>query len=291
MTLTFHPTRGGARSASWKFNVDNNPIANVNALTLTGTGTTPITISPVPVAFGSVGVGLASAGKLLTLKNNQNIPVNVASIAAPAGDFVLQETATTKTTCGAVLAAGGSCTISLVMTPKIGGPRTGSIVITDDSTTSPHVIALTGTGINAVTTSVNSLTFASQTINTTSISKQVILTNHQIVPVTTNMAVSGNFAATDSCGGVIPALATCVASVTFTPLTAGTLAGALSVANPGGADRKVTLTGTGTTTNPPPTIANVSPGAGTVNTTVPAWSSPGARGSRTARPPQLPVPV
>ena len=269
VTLTFHPTRGGARSAAWKFNVANNAIANANSLALTGTGTTPITISPVPVAFGSVGVGLASAGKLLTLQNNESIPVNIASIAPPTGDFVLQETATTKTTCGAVMAPSSSCTISLVMTPKVGGPRTGSIVITDNSTTSPHVIALTGTGINAVTASVSALTFASQKVNTTSISKQVILTNHQIVPVTMNMAVTGNFAATDSCGGVIPALATCVASVTFTPLATGTLTGALSVASPGGADRKVTLSGTGTTADPPPTIANVSPGAGTVNTTIP----------------------
>jgi len=51
-----------------------------------------------------------------------------------------------------------------------------------------------------------SLTFASQPQNTTSSVQQVVLTNHQTQStVALNSNVTGDFAATDACGGVIPA--------------------------------------------------------------------------------------
>jgi hypothetical protein len=52
-------------------------------------------------------------------------------------------------------------------------------------------------------------------------------------------------------------------SITFTPAAAGTRAGNVSFANPGGASVVVALTGLGADVTPPPAVVDVTPGAGT----------------------------
>ena len=59
---------------------------------------------------------------------------------ANAGDFVQTNT------CGASVAAGSSCTISVTFTPKAKGGRSAMISITDNGGGSPQKVSLTGTG-------------------------------------------------------------------------------------------------------------------------------------------------
>lgn len=266
INVTLTPTRGGPRSAN--FTVNSSASGSPHTAAVTGVGTTPVTISPAKISFGNVGVGLVSAGKLVTLQNNQDIPAAINAVIPSSPEFAKEDTATTSTTCGATIPAGGSCVLSLVMKPTVGGLRTGKFTIVTDTSEPQLYVDVSGSAIDAVTASVSTLKFGIQKIQTTSISKQVILTNHQTVPATLGLSVTGDFAATSSCGATIPAQSTCAVSVTFTPLTAAALNGLLTFSNPGGPDGKVTLSGTGSTQDPPASIVSVSPGAGTVGGTV-----------------------
>ena len=47
------------------------------------------------------------------------------------------------------LAAGASCTISVVFTPQANGTRTATLNIADNATGSPQMVALSGTGVTS----------------------------------------------------------------------------------------------------------------------------------------------
>ncbi len=103
----------------------------------------------------------------------------------------------------------------------------------------------------AVTLSPTSLTFASQTVNTTSSAQVVTLSNtgnatlniSGISIVGTN---AGDFAQTNTCGSTLAAPGSCTISVTFTPTATGTRTASVSIAdNANGSPQTVPLTGTG----------------------------------------------
>ena len=92
-----------------------------------------------------------------------------------------------------------------------------------------------------------SLTFASQTVGTTSAAQTVTLTNSGTGSLSiSSIAASGNFAETNNCGTSLAAGASCTLSVTFTPTAAGTLTGAITFTdNAAASPQKVSLSGTG----------------------------------------------
>jgi hypothetical protein len=93
----------------------------------------------------------------------------------------------------------------------------------------------------------STVTFGSQTINTTAPAQRVSLTNTGAdVLNMTSITASGDFAAVNNCGTVVAVGASCGVSVTFTPTATGTRTGSLSfVDDASGSPQLVTLTGTG----------------------------------------------
>jgi hypothetical protein len=79
---------------------------------------------------------------VLALTNTGADVLNVTSIGT-AGDYAATNN------CGATVAAGASCQISILFTPTATGSRAGTLTIADDATGSPHSISLTGTGAAA----------------------------------------------------------------------------------------------------------------------------------------------
>jgi hypothetical protein len=53
------------------------------------------------------------------------------------------------TTCGASLAAGNNCTVTVTSAPSVIGPRNGTLTFTDNGTGSPQVVTLSATGVLA----------------------------------------------------------------------------------------------------------------------------------------------
>jgi hypothetical protein len=104
-----------------------------------------------------------------------------------------------------------------------------------------------GSGQPAVALSANSLTFGNQTVGTTSSAQSVTLTNTSSAMVNvTSIAVSGDYAETNNCGGSVSGGASCTISATFAPKTTGTLTGSISVTdNATGSPQTMALTGAG----------------------------------------------
>jgi hypothetical protein len=93
-----------------------------------------------------------------------------------------------------------------------------------------------------------SLTFANQNLNTTSAAQTVTLSNNGPTPLGISIiATSGDFAQANNCGTSLIAGGNCTISVTFTPITAGTRSGALTITDNAvaGSTQTVPLSGTG----------------------------------------------
>jgi hypothetical protein len=98
-----------------------------------------VSLSSTSLTFASQLVGSTSAAQTVTLNNTGNAALSVTSIVA-SGDYAQTNT------CGTSVAAGANCTISVTFTPTATGTRTGAITITDNTSGSPHIVSLTGTG-------------------------------------------------------------------------------------------------------------------------------------------------
>jgi hypothetical protein len=247
MSVTFTPSATGSRTASISI-VDNAP-GSPHTVALSGTGTNPIaSLSPTSLAFGNQLVNVTSTARNVTLSNTGSAPMAISGISISgtnANNFA------NTTTCGATLAAGANCTISVTFTPNGGGARTATLSVADDAAGSPHTVALSGTG-TVVSVNPTSLAFGNQRINTTS-TAQVVTLRNQGTTTLTGIAVSltgtnaTNFAQTNNCGSSLAAGASCTISVTFRPTSTGSRTGNVQIVNSDPTSPQiVTLTGTGT---------------------------------------------
>jgi hypothetical protein len=214
-----------------------------------------VALTPQKLAFGNVNLYTTSnltslnVPATVTVMNAGTVPLQVTSITT-TGDF-----AETDNCVGTVPAGGGRCTINVTFTPTVLVAETEQLAINDNATGSPHLVSLTGTGINAVTTVLftpPSLVFPAQILNTTSSPEAVTMTNNGTsnVPLTiTAITATGDFAETNNCPTTPFTLAVganCTFHVTFTPTATGTRNGTLTVTdNVASGASSVSLTGVG----------------------------------------------
>jgi hypothetical protein len=253
ISVTFTPTANG--SIDGAVTVTYPGAYNPQEVKLTGTGTgggtSPLKFTPASIAFASQGVGSTSAGKTVTVQNISASPVTFSSIAT-SGNFSEAGSGTTPCTNTSVLAASGSCTLSVTFTPSIAGAIQGALVISDNATpVGQQVVNLTGTAVLPVTIAPASLTFASQTHNTTSPPQTLTLTNNSGATLTSlSFAGSADFSVapgtTMPCSTSLAAGAKCTLSVTFTPGRTGSIPGAATITDGASTSPQVVkLTGTG----------------------------------------------
>jgi uncharacterized repeat protein (TIGR01451 family) len=243
--VTFTPTASGQRTGG--ITITSDARGSVPTITLTGFGVAQgVTLSTSIVVFGTQLVGTTSAAQNVTLTNNGASALTINSIVV-AGDFAQTNN------CGSSVAAGASCVIQVTFTPSAVGVSSGSLTITDSGAGSPRTISLSGTGVTAtITLSTNNLTFAGQTVATTSPPQSITLTNTGSTALTINsIIVSADFGQTNNCGSTVNAGAFCVIQVTFTPSSSGLITGTLTInSSAAGSPHIITLTGTGITTGP-----------------------------------------
>ncbi len=127
--MTFKPSAAGARVGTLAFT--DNASGSPQSVPLSGTGTsTAASVSPSSVAFGNQSVGVASATHTVTLTNSGTSALTVSSIAvsgANATDY------TQTNNCGSSVAAGVSCTVTLIFKPSAAGARAGTLAFTDNA--------------------------------------------------------------------------------------------------------------------------------------------------------------
>jgi hypothetical protein len=214
-----------------------------------------VALTPQKLAFGNVNLYTPShvtsqnVPATVTLMNVGTVPLQVTSITT-TGDF-----SETDNCVGTVPAGGGRCTINVTFTPTVLVAETEQLAINDNATGSPHLVSLTGTGINQYTTVLftpPSLVFPAQILNTTSSPQVVNMRNNGTsnVPLTiTAITATGDFAETNNCPTTPFTLAvgaSCTFSVTFTPTATGTRTGTITITdNVASGTSSISLTGVG----------------------------------------------
>jgi kumamolisin len=183
-----------------------------------------ISLTPASLAFGSVIVEASSKPKTATLTNSSSSALYFSSITTSA-NF------TQTNTCGATLAAGKSCTISVTFTPQQVGAITGTLSVNDNATNSPQTVSLSGTGKAQATLTPASATYPKTKVGKMSAAKAFKLTNNQTIQLT-NIVISttGPFSVSSTtCKSTLTSLASCTIDVVFTPTQTGTATGTLLV--------------------------------------------------------------
>jgi len=243
---------GGTQAGTGTFN--GTVVANTFLADFRDTGNTTTLADR---DFGSVGVG-NSTNYIFTLRNTGNAavstPNNISFSGANAGDF------SQATTCGASLAVGATCQITVTFTPQGSGNRTASLVVTSGNA-GVLSLPLLGFGIpptfipdiqdTAGTSPITTRSFATTPVGEPFFPTYVFtLRNIGNAPLTgvANQVISGvdpaDFTRSTTCAGSLLANATCTITVGFNPLTPGAKTATLEVNTTNGGSDTVTLDGT-----------------------------------------------
>lgn len=211
---------------------------------LNGTGTpgASVTLTPQSLCFAATLIGQTSntscqSGSTpqqvqsIVIANTGPITVALTSVSV-SGDFILA-----ANTCGASLApantANDSCTVSISFKPTLSGSRTGALTVVDSAGT--QTAQLFGTGQTAATDVLSplSLTFAAQTIGTTSSPQQITLANNgdQSLLDISVQSSSSAFIFANNCGTTLAGHSICAIAVNFVPGVIGTQSGSLTVSD------------------------------------------------------------
>jgi hypothetical protein len=169
ISATFSPSASGSLTAT--VSVADDATGSPQTATLSGTGTiaqTPQAVfSPTSLAFLNTAVGSTSAAQTITLSNPGAVPLNLSATTltgtSPTSFSI------TGGTCGATVAAGGSCTIALVFNPAAAASYSANLSVADNASASPQLISLTGMGVPASGASLTLLTFPESDLSVTPI--------------------------------------------------------------------------------------------------------------------------
>ncbi len=215
---------------------------------------------PPSYNFHDAGIG-ASGTEVVTLSNNTSASASVSGFVfggADSGDFTLTAATTPCTTTGSfTLAAGASCSLTLVFTPQDQDTRSATLTVNYNSTSS-SVMSLTGSGgAPEVSLSSTSITFSNDPLNVSEISG-VTITNTGGAPLqigsaqisASTPAQAAPFSApaneTSCYSAPLAPGASCSIDVYFVPTAAGSYSATLLInSNAAGSPATLTMSGTG----------------------------------------------
>ena len=256
IAVKFSPTVVGASPASLQVVYPFGGGTPTASAALTGTGMLPVVVAPATVGFGNVVVG-QPINKTITLTNFQATPLTISSITGFPSQYSINAAGTTcplspLTVPGYGSGSSSACTISLSLNPTAVGSQAASLTINDDSPSSPHTVALTGTGIQPVLFAPTTLSFGNVFIGANKLLPATVKNMQVATPLSISGAtISGTnaseFAVTSLCPAspaTLPASGTCVLNVTFTPTGSGTRTATLNLADDAaGSPQALALTG------------------------------------------------
>jgi uncharacterized protein YjdB len=121
------------------------------ALTFVPALSQTVALSPTSVSFGNQSQGTSSSVHNVKLKNGQSSAITISSISTNLADYSQTNSCPMSP---ATLAAGASCTISIIFTPGAQGSRNATLTVVDTGLSSPQLVTLTGTGTAAILESI-----------------------------------------------------------------------------------------------------------------------------------------
>ncbi|HEY8859981.1 MAG TPA: choice-of-anchor D domain-containing protein [Gaiellales bacterium] len=218
--VTFQPGSAGPDPGTLTVTDDDVLDGASQSLNLNGNGVTNQFSVSSPSAFPDQPVGSTSAPELVTVTNNTDYsanPANASLSGSDPGDF-------NASGCSSSVAANGTCSVSVTFTPSATGNRTATLSVAGQS------VSLSGNGVQAAANvTPGATTFSSQPVSTSSISKNITLTNSGTGTLTYGSttvtgANPGDFSVGDSnCASTVFLAAnnTCTITVQFVPTATG----------------------------------------------------------------------
>ena len=238
LTLSFTPTIEGPHSGVLTL-VDAVGTHTVS-LTGLGSGHASVGVTPAAMDFGIVLLGQATS-QTATVANTGSADIGLLTPAA-TGDFRVE-----STTCGSRIAAGATCTVTVMFTPTADGGRTGTLTVADNAASHTVVLTGNGKGTSSLAFTPSTVAFSNAAVNSVTAAQTVTLINAGTAAATLQAAtVAGDFRiAGNTCGASLGVGATCTVGITFAPAAVGFRSGALSLAD-ADSTHSVALQGTGT---------------------------------------------
>jgi hypothetical protein len=212
--------------------------------------------SPQFVQYPVLPAGQTSQPQSVLLRNMGSSPLVISSIAT-TGDF------SQTNDCGGTIAAASNCTLTVSFVPTAPGTRSGSVVVNDNSTGSPHMINLQADAIGSeFQLSTANLNFFNIAIGSASAAQSLTITNSGNADLDlSNAQVTGSYNQSTNCPSVLASGASCQFQIVFVPTGTGTSAGTFSLAgNAFNSPQTISLAGNGVDfrLNSSPTSASVS---------------------------------
>jgi len=230
LQVTFTPSASGTANATLTVTSSSSQVKPVK-VPLSGNGQTDagLTAAPSELKFAATAVGQNSAAQTVSITNSTQASAAGLSLST-TGQFSL-----TQNKCGTTLAGGASCTTGVVFSPAQKGNLSGALTITSTSGITPATVALSGIGglTGVLQIQPAQLVFPTTGVGTSSSPIAVTLTNTSDSQALGSLVLtaSGGFkVANTTCGASLAAGADCTANVVFSPMAAGPVTGALSIA-------------------------------------------------------------
>ena len=221
--ISFTPATTGTFTDSLSFVLDNG---GPQSISLSGSGVAPVVITPASINFGPDYAGTATAQTKVTIRNNQVVPLAITGVSLN-GPFTMSNG------CGSSLAAGAYCQIGVAFEPTVTGVETGSLTITDDWAGSPTtVVNFSGSGLAPINLAPVKLKFGSVVVGSSAAAQSITVKNNTKVDYAmSGISATGDFSQTNDCPDTLAAGTSCTVNVVFSPTTAGSLTGSLTVGN------------------------------------------------------------
>ncbi len=146
ISVSFTPNTNGSLTGALTITDDaaNSP----QTVSLSGTGVSSVAplavLQPSAVGFENQAVGTTSSSRVIALTNQGTSLLNIAGIGTSGNNA---NNFTVHSDCGAILAVGSSCSISVAFVPSAAGSAAATLSVRDDATDSPQTVALTGLGV------------------------------------------------------------------------------------------------------------------------------------------------
>lgn len=212
--------------------------------------TKAIALSPSTLTFPLTVKGKTSGAQSITVTSTGNATVTFSGFTvtgADASDFAIS-----ANTCGATLASGATCLISLTFTPAAVGSRAATLNVADDATGSPQTASLIGSSASIVfNLRPASVTYPVVMTGSSSTPVQITVTNAGVNSATISSialgaANPGDFViGSKTCGTTLAAGASCTVNVSFAPTANGIRTANLVLTDTAaGSPQSVPLTGT-----------------------------------------------
>jgi hypothetical protein len=252
-TMAFSPGSSGAKSASVSI-TSNGGSATVSA---TGTGVAPVLgVSPTTLTFSSQTIGTTSAAQTITISNTGTGTLNVTGITSSNAEFAFSPSSLSS------IAAGGSATLSITFAPAASGARSSNINILSNGGNATVAASGTGVAAGALSVSPTTLTYANQTVGTTSVTQTVTVSNTGGSAITVNSFSNSNTTDFVLAAPATPLTINGGASQTFTlafrPGSSGAKTATITVASSVG-NATVAASGTGVAATVSQPVMSVSP--------------------------------